>query len=55
MAEKARLRRDRRSRPASLNREQAAYEANLPRWLAEHEGEYVVIKGDEVLEFYEAR
>jgi hypothetical protein len=55
MAEKAKLRQDRRSRPASLDREQAAYDANLPHWLAGHEGEYVLIKGDEVLGFYEAR
>jgi hypothetical protein len=55
MAEEARLRQDRRSRQASLNREQAAYEANLPHWLSEHEGKHVLIKGDEVLGFYETR
>src|SRR3954447_475879 len=55
MSEKAKPRQGRRSRPASLNREQSTYEANLPHWLPGHEGEYVLIKGEEVLGFYEAR
>jgi hypothetical protein len=31
------------------------YEANLPRWVPDHEGEHVLIKGDEVVGFYESR
>ena len=38
-----------------MNREQAVYEANLSRWLSDHEGEYVLIKGDQVDGFYESR
>jgi len=38
-----------------LSREQALYEANLSRWLPDHEREYVLIKGDEVDGFYESR
>jgi len=38
-----------------LHREQAVYEANLSRWLPEHEGEYVLIKGDTIDGFYESR
>ena len=52
MVEKARTRPNRGARSASLNREQALYEANLSRWLADHEGEYVLIKGDQVDGFY---
>jgi hypothetical protein len=55
MAKKAKTRSDRRSRTASLNREQAVYEADLPRWVQEHEGAHVLIKGDEVVGFYETR
>lgn len=55
MAEKVRLRPDRAPRAASLNREQAVFEGNLPRWLADHEGEYVLIKGDQVAGFHESR
>ena len=39
-------------RSASLSREQAVYEANLSRWLSDHEGEYVLIKVDG---FHESR
>jgi hypothetical protein len=55
MVQKVRLRPGRGPRAASLGREQAVYEANLPRWLADHEGEYVLIKGKEVDGFYGSR
>ncbi len=55
MVEKARLRSDQGSRSASLNREQAVYDAKLSVWLSDHEGEFVVIKGEEVDGFYESR
>ena len=55
MAEKAKARPDRRPRAPSLNREQAVYEANLPRWRPDHEGEHVLISGDEVIGFYATR
>ena len=45
----------RRSRTVSLSREQAAYEAHLPRWLQEHGAAHVLIKGDEVVGFYQTR
>ncbi len=55
MAEKARIRPDQRSGSMSLKREQSLYEASLSRWLSDHEGEYVLIKGDEVHGFYDSR
>jgi hypothetical protein len=55
MAEKARARPGRRPPRATLNREQAVYEANLPRWVPDHEGEHVLIKGSEVVGFYATR
>jgi hypothetical protein len=55
MIEKAKRRPNRSSRAASLNREQAVYEANLCRWLSDHEGGYVLIKGNTVDGFYESR
>ena len=55
MVERIRPRPNQRSRAGSLNREQAVYEANLSRWLSDHEGEYVLIKGDKVDGFYESR
>lgn len=55
MPQKARVRPDRRPRRVSPSREQAEYEANLPRWLQEHEAAHVLIKGDEVIGFYETR
>jgi len=55
MPEKVRLRQGQRSRSTSLSREQAVYEANLSGWLTDHEGEYVLIKGDEVDGFHESR
>ena len=55
MAGKVRQRANQVSRAVSLNREQAVYDANLSRWLPDHEGEYVLIKGDEVGGFYESR
>ena len=55
MGEKTKPRSDQRSRAMSLNREQAVYEANLPRWVSNHEGKYVLIKGDEVVGFYGSR
>jgi hypothetical protein len=45
----------RRPRTASLDREQAVYDANLPLWLQEHESEHVLIKGDEVVGFFPTR
>jgi hypothetical protein len=55
MAEKSKRRPSRGLRAASLNREQAVYEANLSRWLVDHEGDHVLIKGDTVDGFYESR
>ncbi len=55
MVEKAEARLGRRPRTVSLDREQAVYEANLPRWLQEHECAYVLIKGDEVVGFFGTR
>jgi hypothetical protein len=55
MLEKANPRQSKGSRHVSLNREQAVYEANLAQWLSDHEGEYVLIKGDTVEGFYESR
>jgi hypothetical protein len=55
MVEKAKLRPNQGSRAASLNREQAVYESNLSRRLSDHEGEYVLIKDDQVGGFYESR
>ena len=43
------------SRPASLRREQAVYRVHLRRWLEEHEGEHVLIKGDEVVGCFATR
>ena len=55
MAEKAKSRPNRRSLATSLRREQAVYESNVSQWLADHEGEYVLIKGEAVDGFYESR
>ena len=55
MAEKAKVRSARRAGASPLAREQAVYDANLPRWLPEHEGRHVVIRGDEVAGFYDTR
>ena len=44
-----------RPRTAPLNREQAVFEANLPDWVPDHEGKHVLIKGAEVVGFYETR
>jgi len=55
MVEKVRLRPQQASPSAALNREHAVYEANLSEWLSDHEGEYVLIKGDKVDGFYESR
>jgi hypothetical protein len=55
MTEKAKARPDRRPRTVSLNREHAVYETNLPRWVQEHECAHVLIKGDEVVGFYNTR
>jgi hypothetical protein len=55
MAEKAKSRPNRRSLATSLRREQAVYESNLSRWLSDHEGEFVLIKGEAVDGFYESR
>jgi hypothetical protein len=55
MVEKVQTRPEQGSRAASLNREQAVYEANLSHWLADHEGEYVLIKGEKIDGFYGSR
>jgi hypothetical protein len=55
MVEKVKSRPGRRPRPVILDREQAVYEPNLPRWLQEHECEYAVVKGDEILGFFASR
>ncbi len=38
-----------------MNREQAVYDANLPRWVQEHDCAHVLIKDDEVVGFYPTR
>jgi hypothetical protein len=55
MSKKAEVGALRRPRAASLRREQAVYEARLPRWLREHEGEHVLVKDDEVIGFFATR
>jgi hypothetical protein len=55
MVENVKPRPSRGSRAVALHREQAVYEANLPRWLADHEGQHVLIKGDTVGGFFESR
>ena len=55
MAEKAEARTIRRPRTTSLRDEQAVYEAHLPRWISEHEGEHVLVKGDEAIGFFATR
>jgi len=55
MAEKAKAPPDRRTRTVSLKREQALFESNLPQWVQEHEYTHVLIKGEEVVGFYETR
>ena len=55
MREKAAARAVRRPRTNSLRREQAVCEARLPRWLREHEGEHVLVKGDEVLSIWDTQ
>ena len=55
MVEKVKPRPNRGSRAVSLHREQAVYEANLSRWLADHEGRHVLIKGDTVGGFFDSR
>ena len=39
-------------RPTGLEREIAAYRARLPEFLKEHEGEFVLIHGEDVLGFW---
>jgi hypothetical protein len=55
MSEKGEARAIRRPRTASLRREQAVYQAHLRRWLRGHEGEHVLVKGDEVVGFFATR
>ena len=55
MAEKIEARRSQRPGKTSLDREQAVYEANRTRWVLEHKGKHVLIRGDEVVGFYESR
>jgi hypothetical protein len=55
MAEKAEARAIRRPRAVTLRRERAVYEACLSGWLREHEGDHVLIKGDEVVGFFATR
>jgi hypothetical protein len=55
MSDKAKARRIRRPKTFSLEREQAVYDANLHRWLQEHESEHVLIKGDDVIGFFATR
>ena len=54
MMEKAKRRRSKASRGATLKRGQAVYEANLSAWLIDHEREYVLIKGNTVDGFYDS-
>jgi hypothetical protein len=53
MAKNIKTRPHSRPRTVSLNQEQAIYEAGLPRWMQEHESAHVLIKGDDVVGFYE--
>src|SRR5262245_57865083 len=55
MAEKAKDHPKQRLRSESLKCEQAVYDAGLPRWLSEHEGKHVLIKGDVVAGFFLSR
>jgi hypothetical protein len=55
MTEKAKRRTTRGSQLLTLKREQAVFDANLSSWLSDHEGEYVLIKGEIVDGFYESR
>jgi hypothetical protein len=55
MVEKARSRQGRGPRAASFHREQTVYEANLSLWLPDHEGQYVLIKGEDIGGFYDSR
>jgi hypothetical protein len=55
MGDKTKVRPNRKSRTTSLSQEQAVYDANLLRWISDHEGEHVLIKGDEVVGFFESR
>jgi hypothetical protein len=48
-------RRGRRSQTTTLFEEQAVYDANLARWLKEHEGQHVLIKGHDAIGFYPTR
>ena len=52
--EKAKRRPPKRTALFTLRREQAVFDANLSSWLAEHEGEYVLIKGKTVDGFYKS-
>jgi hypothetical protein len=52
---KAGRRADPRPRAASLSREAAVFEAHVSRWVVNHEGEHVLIKGEEVVGFYDSR
>ena len=55
MVEKAKRHTAQGSRALSLKREQAVYDANLSSWLSDHEGEYVLIRGNMVDGFYASR
>jgi hypothetical protein len=55
MAQKTRAPKEPRVRTPSLKREQAVYERSLARWLKDHRNAYVLIKGDEVVGFYDTR
>ena len=55
MARQTKVPSERRPNTESLNREQAVYETNLPRWLEDHRNAHILIKGDEVVGFYETR
>jgi hypothetical protein len=54
-AKTSKVQKTRRTRATGLDRELSRYEAERARWLPEHEGEYVLIKGDDVLGFFETR
>jgi hypothetical protein len=55
VVQKAETRPGRRPRTVSLSQEQAVYEANMHRWLHEHEREYVLVKGVEVIGIFATR
>jgi hypothetical protein len=55
MSGKAGARSVRPSHDTSLNREQAVYDTGLTQWRPGQAGKHVLIKGDQVVGFFESR